>query len=224
MNVEHLELGETLSKVSGEYKQYLRYNGGRLTLRTNPMHLENLTVIERQDSKSVCIPVDSWMSEQLTTVQNFMEKNVTIPADVEGRAGVAAFKPLVMLTSLFIMVSKFCQYLFYDEALKSFTVFSPTKYALGKGLYVFTIDLPYVYMGKHKYGYCGSLSMMISQVEYTPEVLPLQSINLSPCVIMPPTTPTTTNTTEAKGPTKQRVRKNKSDLKHILPKYSLGRD
>ena len=164
------------------------------------------------------------MNEQLKTVQNFMEKNVTIPADVEGRAGVAAFKPLIILSSLFIMVSKFCQYLFYDEALKTFNVFSPAQYALGKGLYVFTIDLPYVYLGKHKYGHCGSLSMMITQVEYTPEVLPLQSINLSPCVIMPPTTPTTTNTTEAKGPTKQRVRKNKSDLKHILPKYSLGRD
>ena len=148
MNVEHLELGETLSKVSGEYKQYLRYNGGRLSLRTNPMHLESLTVIERQDSKSVCIPIDSWMNEQLTTVQNFMEKNVTIPADVEGRAGVAAFKPLIILSSLFIMVSKFCQYLFYDEALKTFNVFSPAQYALGKGLYVFTIDLPYVYLGK----------------------------------------------------------------------------
>lgn len=179
------------------------------------MLLDKLKIIEHGGNKTVSVPVDSWMNDQITTVHNFMIENVIIPVDVEGKDGVAPFKPLMLMSSLFIMVSKFCQFVFYDEENKRYNMFNPSQFVLGKGLYAFTIEMPYVYMAKHKHGHRASLSMIITQVEYTPEVLPLQVISTTP---QQPSVPEPKPT---KGPTKQRVRKNKNALKLDLSMCGL---
>ena len=126
---------------------------------------------EKENSKRVGVPIDAWLQCQLTILYNFIVENVRIPPDVVGLDAVPAFKEFNFSKSaLLLLVSKFCNYHCFNHAKGLFErVFNSNSFVFGPGQYLFTFEIPYVYIGPHRRGHQASLSMYVSQIDFTPD-------------------------------------------------------
>ena len=167
---EHLSLSEpTPAQVRGTYRQAIKSNGQKLTLQTSSYHTHSGLKIfsNEKDEKCILIPVDDWLLKQLTTIEEFITSNTSIPADVSSD-GPFIYKPLHLGSSMLISVSNWCKYFKYDETRGAYVLLKNYSH-FDKGTFNVNIEVSHVFIGPHKGGQHYSASLRVVQVVYKEE-------------------------------------------------------
>ena len=213
-NIEasHLNLSKPVQKEVCQagchtYRQYVTLNKNKLTFQTLDFQVPNLTMRADKTFRSICIPVEPWLRQQMNVLENFVKENVNIPDDVANALGhPSKYKPLWDGERMFISVSKWCNFLRYtgnDGVCEQVT----PDFHFGSGMYNVNIEVPYIYIGPHKDGYTFSLTLRIVQVVFKPNVI---AVALSSQV----DTPAITKSPPATKP--KRSRKKKKEEEDVL--------
>ena len=167
IKLEHLSMSEpTPAKVRGSYKQAIKSNGQKLTLQTSNYHTHSGLKIfsNEKDEKCILIPVDEWLLKQLTTVEEFITSNTTIPSDVS-KDEPFIYKPLLLGASVLISVSHWCKYFKYDESRGAYMLLKNYSH-FDKGTFNVNIEVSHVFIGPHKGGQHYSASLRVIQIVY----------------------------------------------------------
>ena len=159
-----------VANITPHYRQYFKYQNGKLQLLTPNFQCETLTVKERKPSDfSVLLPVGPWLRDQLNVIETFTRENV----DTERLSTVLGsnslvYKPLWTGNTMFVRVSMWCQVFRQDLETGRYDSVD-IKTPLGKGTYNMTLSMPYVYIGPHKNGEDFSISTHVDQIVFIPE-------------------------------------------------------
>lgn len=172
MNPEELSLSPpTADKVPASYKQNLRVNGQKVIIQSSNYYTDSGIFMYRHDAghTAMIVPLDNWLSDQLSVLQKFVVENVRIPADVpQTKEGNYVFKPLFNRESIMVALSKWCKIYKFDEGVGAYErVENFTQF--GKGNFSVQIEASHIYIGPHKGGHNFSLSLRIRQIVYSEE-------------------------------------------------------
>ena len=201
----------------------IRYSSAKLTLATNKFTFEHggLVTQSHNNNRMAClVPVNPWLRKQLTTIENFVTRNVRIPLELMPYLSdiSSAYKPIWSGDNIFISVSPWCRFVQYDPDNPSAfeKVSSPADFACGT--YQIIIDIPYVYLGKHAdVEKLFSISMSVVEIRYKEDVAANNVICIGEFLgeegetKLPPQTPTTAQRKKAVGDKKKRKPSNKLD-------------
>ena len=170
INVQQLSLNlPKLQKVSDNgspnYRANLRHFGRKVFIKTPEVELTGLHLRKTANSCSILTPIDGWTREQLNKLETFVQGNVIIPEDVKAPEGQPRdYRSVWPYAVAFITCSPWCKYFWGSRDNFGFSV-KPEQLTL-PGLYSFTIEAPYVYIGPHKGGERYSLVLRIVEVNY----------------------------------------------------------
>ena len=158
-------------KVPGTYKQSIRVNGNKLFLQSMYHRTEDgIPLISYGgDRFTITIPMDSWIRQNLSVIERFIQNNVQIPNDVPRCAnGSYSFKTLLNKLNLQILLSKWCKFLTYDPNKMCYIAvdFNHFLQHNAKGEFSVKIECAHVYIGPHKNGHQYSLSLRAHQVVF----------------------------------------------------------
>ena len=172
------------------YRSTIHHYGQKLVIKTPDVECLGLQTRMTNGTCSLTVPIDSWTRSQLNELEYFVQHNVVIPDDVLAPAGSSRdYRPLWPYPVTYIMCSQWCNYFWKNPETGMCLSVSPEQLTQ-PGLFSFSIELPYVYIGPHKGGERFSLSWRLLQVTYTP----LRKEELS-CAIPPPPEPEKETTT-----------------------------
>lgn len=186
VNPQQLSLGlPRPEKVSRDgfpsYRSTIHHFGQKLVIKTPDVEYHGLQMRMTNGSCSLTVPIDSWTRSQLNTLECFVQCNVVIPEDVLAPAGSSRdYRPMWPYPVTFILCSQWCNYYWKNPETGMCRSVSPEQLTQ-PGLFSFSIEVPYVYIGPHKGGERYSLSLRLIQVTYTP----LTEVEM-PCSIPPP--------------------------------------
>ena len=170
-NIDEAEISltePTPEKVPASYKQLVRINGGKVTLRTSNYYTSSglLFYCNHSTMKALGVTVDKWLCTQLSAIEKVVLSKVTIPSDVpKSKEGSYVYKPLLLRDTLLIAVSRWCKFFKFDNNKGAYVLlddFVPFE----KGQYNVDIEVSHVYIGPHKGGQNFSLSLRITQIMY----------------------------------------------------------
>ncbi len=151
-----LSLNDAIKNEVGS-KQYLKSNGKRVLIDVAEFYSDRLKVYTDNDITRVLVPLDATTIETLREIEAFVCANVDSPM----------YKPLRLDGSMYVMLSKWCQYLIRqpDGTLTPF----PCCQVIGEGLYGIQIQVSHVYIGPHRGGETFSLSLHVTRVVWEPQ-------------------------------------------------------
>lgn len=108
---------------------------------------------------SVLIPVDESTKASFTTIENFVQANVSSDK----------YKPLWLKDFMYCNVSHWCNYIQENSDGSQCVVTPEPNYKnFGRGTYSMLIQASHVYVGPHKNGETYSLSLHVLQIKYKP--------------------------------------------------------
>jgi len=190
VNLQQLSLGlPRPEKVSRggfpSYRSTIHHYGQKLVLKTPDIEYHGLQTRMKDGICSLSVPIDSWTRSHLNALESFVQQNVVIPQDVLAPAGSRRdYRPLWPYPMTFLICSQWCNYYWRNPQTGTCRSVSPEQLTQ-PGLFSFSIEVPYVYIGPHKGGERYSLSLRILQVVYTP----LSDEELSSEISRPPPGP-----------------------------------
>ena len=174
------------------FRQFLRHDGKKITLTSTFYEKEKLGTFEKN---SIYTPIDASLREQLTKIEQFVCKEIRIPASVvqPTRTNAALYRPLWQGDTILISISNWCDYYQYDPVLDSYVNMNESTPLLG-GKYSVTFEIPYVYIGPHKDDHLFSITMRIIRVIYEP---PLPDLSELDAILSDKSTPPTPEPTQS---------------------------
>ena len=150
------------------YRSTIYHYGQKLVIKTPEVEYHGLQTRMTNGAQSLTVPIDSWTRNQLNTLESFVQCNVVIPDDVLAPAGSSRdYRPLWPYPMTFIICSQWCNYYWKNPETGMCLSVSPEQLTQ-PGLFSFSIEAPFVYIGPHKSGERYSLSLRLLQVTYTP--------------------------------------------------------
>ena len=181
INPTKLHLGElkSLQQVRNaadhlypKFHQPLLYDGTKLCLQTPAVHLDKLYYNKHQIGYSLYVPVTPWLRQQLSLIDAYVDKNVTINSELlqawpEKR--LSYYKPFYHGEKLYMLLGNYCKFTEATSESDYKIIQSPPLPDLGSGLYSFHIEIPQVYIGPHKDGNLISVNLRIVRVHYQPD-------------------------------------------------------
>ena len=144
------------------YYQNIEYDGTKLILQSPLVEMSTLDVRPNMIGNAALIPVTGWLRQQLTLIEQFVHQHVQIPKDLLQawpHKRLDYYTSLFEGTSMFITLSKFCQFTRGISPDNCQVVDS--IYSFGKGMYSFRIEIPNVYIGPHKGGELFALNLRV---------------------------------------------------------------
>ena len=116
------------------------------------------------------VPIAPWVREQLNIIEAFVRDHVMIPNELLSNwpyQGESLYKPMHDGRNMFMPVGLKCV---YTTDLGCNTTSFPTyrRPQFGAGRYIFTFEVPHVYIGPHKSGHLYSLNFRVSRIHYEP--------------------------------------------------------
>ena len=225
VNPQQLTLGlprpEKVSKDGfPSYRSTIHHYGQKLVIKTPDVEYHGLQTRKLKGSCSLTVPIDSWTRHQLNVLECFVQNNVVIPDDVLAPTDSSRdYRPMWPYPVTFIICSQWCNFYWRNPETGMCLSVSP-EHLTQPGLFSFSIEVPYVFIGPHKGGERFSLSLRLLQVTYTPlsrtepqpqalpqpppsesekdmKTRPGQRIPVSTDVTAPPPPPTQTNNSYA---------------------------
>ena len=173
INLQQLSLNLPSSQKVSEngiqsYRSSIYHGGQKIVIKTPEVEYSGLHSRVTNGNISLAIPVDSWTRTQLNTLEDFAQGHVIIPNDVVAPAGASRdYRPIWPHPVAFVMCSQWCNYFWRNPETGHCTSVTP-EHLTRPGLYSFSIEVPYVYIGPHKGGERFSLTLRLVQVTYTP--------------------------------------------------------
>ena len=173
INLQQLSLSLPCSQKMSDkgilsYRSALYHGGQKIVIKTPEVEYSGLHSRVINGSISLAIPIDSWTRTQLNTLEDFALGHVIIPDDVVAPAGASRdYRPIWPHPVAFVMCSQWCNYFWRNPETGHCTSVTP-EHLTRPGLYSFSIEVPYVYIGPHKGGERFSLTLRLVQVTYTP--------------------------------------------------------
>ena len=150
------------------YRSTIHHYGRKLVIKTPDVEYHGLQTRMTNRSCSLMVPIDSWTRTQLNELEKFVQCNVVIPDDVLRPEGSKRdYRPMWPYPATFIICSQWCNYYWKDPETGRSLFVSPDQFT-HPGLFSFSIEVPYVYIGPHKGGERYSLSVRLIEVTYTP--------------------------------------------------------
>lgn len=150
------------------YRADIRHFGKKVVIRTPEVEYMSLQQRMVGKSYSLAIQIDSWTRDQLNILESFVQANVVIPEDVEIPTGqLSDYRPVWPHAVAFITCSQRCNYYWRNPESDVCLSVKPEQLIM-PGLFAFTIEVPYVYIGSHKGGERYSLVLRLLQVTYRP--------------------------------------------------------
>lgn len=156
------------SEVSDTYKQFLKEDGNQVLIETCIFFLDDsLKITPTTNSTSVLLPLDPMTKAKLQRIESFVKENVKSEM----------YKPLLLEDSMFVMLSKWCNYVLINPDYSRRPL--PTNTFLGKGRYTAVIHVSHVYIGPHQGGQTFSLSLTVKELTYKPEEICKPRVDVS---------------------------------------------
>ena len=196
MQPQELELGKVeqhipkvpVSDTLPRYHQTLSYSGCKLCLITAPVELHALLYSSKAlYGDSVLVPVSDRLRHQFEMINDFVRNTVLIPNELslQWSASLSCYyKPIYEGKNIFISLSKFCRFT-QEVNGRVMDLPSQPRPNLGVGRYVFTIDVPYVYIGPHKSGHLYTTHLCVTRIHFLPAVSHVSSPLVQPNYGMP---------------------------------------
>ena len=202
INLQQLSLNLPSSQKVSEngiqsYRSSIYHGGQKIVIKTPEVEYSGLHSRVINGSISLAIPIDSWTRTQLNTLEDFAQGHVIIPNDVVAPAGASRdYRPIWPHPVAFVMCSQWCNYFWRNPETGHCTSVKP-ELLTRPGLYSFSIEVPYVYIGPHKGGERFSLTLRLVQVTYTPLSNVEQQQQQQQQQALPPPPPTPPPVTQA---------------------------
>ena len=151
------------------YRQYLRYQGGKLMLLTPAFEASQLTLRKTNSDVAVMVPIEPWVRQQLDQIERYVQQNVTIPSEYSLQLAAVGYKPLWQQPLMCISASRWCNVFQLNHVTGSYDSVDIKEATFGPGRYTVTIELPYLYLGKHRNGETFSITTRIVQIVHDPK-------------------------------------------------------
>ena len=181
IKTEDLTISEPVKyEVAADYppyfRQYIRHKGGKLLLHTTKFHAQDIVVRENGRSFSVLVPVQAWMRKQLHLIEQFSCQNVSIPMSVTNanKQTGRLYRPLYQQGNMFVTISHWCNILRLNPETGSYDSVTLAD-VKGKGVYSMVIEVPYIYIGKHKMGESYSVTLRVVELWFEPDMTASQA-------------------------------------------------
>ena len=189
MDIQKLRLGalQEIPPKAGEkpgrrFRQPIIYGDNKLALTLVPMKLSSLTIRSGDfEAKSLQIPVDGWLRNQLDTLDEFARNNIEMPECYKSPKDIylktkseseSPYKAFFPGSILFVTISNWCKLRISDKEYNLLRSLSE----IGEGMYTITIDVPYIYFGPHSWGHKCSITSHVSKITYEPSLPDIDAI------------------------------------------------
>ena len=177
LNPQQLELGKPeqyipkvpVSDTLPRYHQTISYGGCKLNIQVPASELFALIYSNKSMyGDAVLVPVSKWLKQQFELINMFVERNACIPNELSMQWSVnlpSYYKPIYDGHNIFISMSKFCR---FTEEVNGNLIDLPCQPRpnFGKGLYSFTIEVPYVYIGPHQAGHLYTTQLRVTRIHF----------------------------------------------------------
>ena len=161
---------ETKDGEKPRYRQPLTYDDNKLIISLTPYRLSSLNLTENHfNFKSLKVPVDKYLRQQLIMLEKYMITNAKIPDDVK-----STWKPSNKMKSpykhfwrgpaWYVPISDWCKVQINQKLYNLNDCLSDLR----EGIYQIFIDIPYIYYGPHALDYVCSITARITKVVYEP--------------------------------------------------------
>ena len=152
------------------YHQDITYGGSPVVIKTPPVELNKIILSKIGNCESVLVPIAPWVREQLNIIEAFVRDHVMIPNELLSNwpyQGESLYKPMHDGRNMFMPVGLKCV---YTTDLGCNTTSFPTyrRPQFGAGRYIFTFEVPHVYIGPHKDGFLYSVNFRVKCIQYDP--------------------------------------------------------
>ena len=158
-----------------QYKQEIFYDGERLTLSSPPFYTNSLMIVKNEKRRYLILSIVPWLRQQFNILDTYVKDKVELPEDLAKSCQLPTsdyHKPLWSGSDMHITVSKWCKILQHSDVGHGEYMEVGEDVKLGSGMYIINIEIPYVYIGKHKSDdKLFSLSLRISQILYQPTII-----------------------------------------------------
>ena len=168
------QIKETKPKVRADnlprYHQDITYFSRPIVIKTPPIEVNNPILNKIGNSESVLVPISSWVREQLNIIEAFVRDHVVIPNELISQwpyRGDSFYKPIHDGRNMFMQIGLRCC---YTTDLGCNTTSFPTyrRPTFGPGRYIFTFEVPHIYIGPHKDGFLYSVNFRVKCIQYDP--------------------------------------------------------
>lgn len=159
-----LTLNPEANDVSVRRNLAIKINNKCVVMKTAEYHEDfELRLRTMNNTRSVCVNLDTDTREKLNIIEKLLKD--CLPKDWR-------YKPLWTGPRISLRLSPFCKYYLYEENGGTKTTSSHSEFK--QGHYVFRINVPSLYVGKHRSGEHCSLNVEVDEVYYRPDELKVE--------------------------------------------------
>ena len=109
------------------------------------------------------------MSPSAIAPDIYAQQNVTVPSEYSLQLAPAGCKPLSQQRLMCILTSQWCNVFQLNRVTDSYDPVHIREITFGPGKHIVTIELPCLYLGKHRNAETLSLTRRIVQIVYDPD-------------------------------------------------------